>query len=252
MGQKANPNSIRLIEHACWNSIWFSIKNKSNSLLLDIELKTFLEYYFSKQGIFLNKILIRRRTENLYLDIFSSSRGNVPFKNNSEEKKIYFDLGHLSESIGLLYSFSKHKVFIKIHMESFSCGESFYSKFQEENNCLVLFKKFGQINSNLVANYLVYQIECSRNVRDLLFKRGFSRRNLVFFCTKVLEQSSFLDGIRIEIRGRWTATDRTQKISVCVGAIKSQSVSARVNFCQSFGKTMYGLCGISVWVCHKN
>ena len=56
MGQKVNPNGIRLGINKTWSSRWYSKKEYSNLLHQDLKIKKFVEDKFSMASI--SKVVI--------------------------------------------------------------------------------------------------------------------------------------------------------------------------------------------------
>ena len=75
MGQKVNPNGIRLGINKTWSSRWFSKSNYSKLLHEDLEIKKYVQDKLKSASI--SKITIERAAKNLRLTIFSSKPGII-------------------------------------------------------------------------------------------------------------------------------------------------------------------------------
>ena len=75
MGQKVNPNGIRLGINKTWSSRWFSKSNYSKLLHEDLEIKKYVQDKLKSASI--SKITIERAAKKLRLTIFSSKPGII-------------------------------------------------------------------------------------------------------------------------------------------------------------------------------
>ena len=82
MGQKVNPNGIRLGITRTWDSIWYSGKNYGNLLLEDLKLRTYITSKHSKAGI--SKVLIERPAKKAVVTIYAAKPGLIIGKRGSD------------------------------------------------------------------------------------------------------------------------------------------------------------------------
>ena len=82
MGQKVNPNGMRLGINRTWSSRWFSKKNYTKLLHEDLEIKKYVEQKLSSASI--SKIVIERAAKKLRLTIFSSRPGIIIGKKGAD------------------------------------------------------------------------------------------------------------------------------------------------------------------------
>ena len=75
MGQKVNPNGLRLGINKTWSSRWFSKMNYTKLLHEDLEVKKYVEKKLSSASI--SKIVIERAAKKLRLTIYSSRPGII-------------------------------------------------------------------------------------------------------------------------------------------------------------------------------
>ena len=75
MGQKVNPNGIRLGINKTWSSRWFSKTNYTKLLHEDLNIKKYVEAKLKSASI--SKIIIERAAKKLRLTIFSSRPGII-------------------------------------------------------------------------------------------------------------------------------------------------------------------------------
>jgi len=75
MGQKVNPNGLRLGINKYWQSRWFSSKEYAKFLNEDIKIRAVLEEQLANGGI--SKIEIERTADELKVDVYTSKPGVV-------------------------------------------------------------------------------------------------------------------------------------------------------------------------------
>lgn len=75
MGQKVNPNGLRLGINKDWQSRWFATKDYAKFLLEDIRIRKVLYEQLANAGI--SKIEIERTAEEIKVDLFTSKPGVV-------------------------------------------------------------------------------------------------------------------------------------------------------------------------------
>ena len=75
MGQKVNPNGLRLGINKYWQSRWFSSKEYAKFLNEDIKIRGILEEQLANGGI--AKIEIERTADELKVDVYTSKPGVV-------------------------------------------------------------------------------------------------------------------------------------------------------------------------------
>ena len=82
MGQKVNPNGLRLGINKTWSSRWFSKINYTKLLHEDLEVKKYVEKKLSSASI--SKIVIERAAKKLRLTIYSSRPGIIIGKKGAD------------------------------------------------------------------------------------------------------------------------------------------------------------------------
>ena len=94
MGQKVNPNGIRLGINRTWSSRWFSKNEYTNLLHQDLKIKKYVEEKLKNASI--SKINIERAAKKLRLSIFSSRPGIIIGKKGADIETLKNDLSKLS------------------------------------------------------------------------------------------------------------------------------------------------------------
>ena len=79
MGQKVNPNGIRLGINRTWSSRWFSKSDYSKLLHQDLEIKKYVQDKLKNASI--SKVNIERAAKKLRISIYSSRPGIIIGKN---------------------------------------------------------------------------------------------------------------------------------------------------------------------------
>ena len=102
MGQKVNPNGIRLGINKTWSSRWFSKSNYSKLLHEDLEIKQYVQEKLKSASI--SKITIERAAKELRLTIFSSKPGIIIGKKGADIESLK----------NMLTKMSKLEVFLDI------------------------------------------------------------------------------------------------------------------------------------------
>ena len=102
MGQKVNPNGIRLGINKTWSSRWFSKSNYSKLLHEDLDIKKYVQKKLKSASI--SKITIERAAKNLRLTIFSSKPGIIIGKKGADIESLK----------NMLTKMSKLEVFLDI------------------------------------------------------------------------------------------------------------------------------------------
>ncbi len=102
MGQKVNPNGIRLGINKTWSSRWFSKSSYSKLLHEDLEIKKYVQEKLKSASI--SKITIERAAKKLRLTIFSSKPGIIIGKKGADIESLK----------NMLTKMSKLEVFLDI------------------------------------------------------------------------------------------------------------------------------------------
>ena len=82
MGQKVNPNGIRLGINRTWSSRWFSKSEYSKLLHQDLEIKKYVENKLKNASI--SKVNIERAAKKLRISIYSSRPGIIIGKKGAD------------------------------------------------------------------------------------------------------------------------------------------------------------------------
>jgi len=94
MGQKVNPNGIRLGINRTWSSRWFSKSDYAKLLHQDIEIKKYVQDKLKNASI--SKINIERAAKKLRISIYSSRPGIIIGKKGADIESLKNKLTKLS------------------------------------------------------------------------------------------------------------------------------------------------------------
>jgi small subunit ribosomal protein S3 len=94
MGQKVNPNGIRLGINKTWSSRWFSKKQYSTLLHQDLEIKKYVKEKLKNASI--SKVNIERAAKKLRISIYSSRPGIIIGKKGADIESLKNKLTILS------------------------------------------------------------------------------------------------------------------------------------------------------------
>ena len=94
MGQKVNPNGIRLGINRTWSSRWFSSSEYAKLLHQDLEIKQFVEKKLKNASI--SKVNIERAAKKLRISIYSSRPGIIIGKKGADIEALKNKLSSLS------------------------------------------------------------------------------------------------------------------------------------------------------------
>lgn len=95
MGQKVNPNSLRIGINKYWQSTWFEKKDYSEFLKEDHSIRSYIEKNYSVAGI--SSINIERAAANLKIIIHTSKPGILIGKKGADIEKLRNSLSKLSK-----------------------------------------------------------------------------------------------------------------------------------------------------------
>ena len=94
MGQKVNPNGIRLGINKTWSSRWFAKKEYAKFLHDDLKIKDYINKKLSSASI--SKVIIERAAKKLRITIYSARPGIIIGKKGADIEKLKNDLSKIS------------------------------------------------------------------------------------------------------------------------------------------------------------
>ena len=95
MGQKVNPNGLRLGINKTWSSRWYSKKDYAKLLHEDLEIKKYIQEKLASASI--SRVIIERASKKLRLTIYSSRPGIIIGKKGSDIESLKNKLTEMSK-----------------------------------------------------------------------------------------------------------------------------------------------------------
>ncbi len=208
MGQKVNPNGLRVGVIRDWNSRWFvDKKDFGDTLVEDYNIRRFLKKKLYATGV--PKIEIERT--------FESGTGAPKVKINIFCAKPGLVIGRGGSEIDVLRKSVEDKI-----------GKSVNLNIVEIRN--------ADTNSQLVAENIAQQLE-----RRVAFRRAMKQSigRAMRFGAK---------GIKVQVGGRLNGADIARVEHYHEGTIPLQTLRADIDYGFAEANTTYGKIGVKVWV----
>ena len=95
MGQKVNPNGLRLGINKTWSSRWYSKKDYAKLLHEDMEIKKYIQEKLASASI--SKVIIERAAKKLRLTVYSSRPGIIIGKKGADIESLKNKLMEMSK-----------------------------------------------------------------------------------------------------------------------------------------------------------
>ena len=95
MGQKVNPNGLRLGINKTWSSRWYSKTDYAKLLHEDLEIKKYIEEKLASASI--SKVIIERAAKKLRLTVYSSRPGIIIGKKGADIESLKNKLTEMSK-----------------------------------------------------------------------------------------------------------------------------------------------------------
>jgi ribosomal protein S3 len=275
MGQKINPTTFRLRQKTSKETKWFLLNNYSDGLHNDIEIKNYLSNILIKKNILLGGTLVKRTGDSTQIynyiypldnSVDKSSKGHskLELKGFSDYKKVLSKICCSPVELYLidLRNFSPSKI----------SKQSSRKRGNFTHSTNLFLGNIGKIPRNLrqyqrrpyfknVLNVLETSI-ISQNIHilsqliSLQLEKDFRHNLFLDFVDKAIkEYVTFypsLEGIRIQVKGRVNGSERSRKETFQAGSISLQSTSNKLNYSHRDLFTIYGVCGLKIWMCFKN
>ena len=153
MGQKVNPNGIRLGINRTWSSRWYSKSEYSKLLHEDLKIKEFVEKKLKNASI--SKINIERAAKKIRISIFSSRPGIIIGKKGADIESLKTALSKMSN----LEVFLDIKEVRKPEVEAKLVAENIASQLERRISFRYIVKsetKRGNISSGKSKNSFAY------------------------------------------------------------------------------------------------
>lgn len=226
MGQKANPNSIRLIINKEWQSKWFSKANYTTNFLEDILLKRAIEKKLGKaSGISI--ITIQRDPQQIHITINTSKPGIM--------------IGRSGQGINDLTRYLETELIGLRNKFTYSVRKSFSNLKDIKKNSAkikidIVEVRDPELNARLMAQNIGIQLE----------KRVAYRRAIKQAMTKVMQKKA--KGVKVNVAGRLGGVEIARSERFSDGSIPLGTFKANVDYAYEPAHTVYGIVGVKVWI----
>lgn len=211
MGQKVNPNVLRLGPNLAWKSRWFESKKYKETLLEDYKIRKALMERLRNAGI--SSIHIERSINSIKITAFVSKPGMVIGRGGTglEELKIFL--------VKLL------------------------DRKQVKNQ----FKIDTQVEPIKDPNLDAFLV--ARNVSDQLIRRLPAKRVMKSTVERVMGAGA--KGIRIVLSGRIGGAEISRREKLQVGTVPLSTIRENIDYASSPALTKKGYIGVKVWINKK-
>lgn len=280
MGQKTNPNILRLGVSKQWNIK--NIEKKPQEMGIysfrSIEIKQFVEKFFRDNGLILSKCKVHYSDSGLlHILLFYYASSDFSFFANLSNKT-YFKLG-FNESIKTRTSFT-HEDFFKakilsellISLHAFTLNKiNIVLTINQINKELCDLKKIKLFKDNLIelrrfednkfyqrGLQTIFLSAQETNSADLIAKfiaNELSKTKKHNFFLRFLKKALFLakgnlpQAIKIKITGRFNRARRSRHKFIYIGGdVPTLTIKNNINYSDQTTYTQNGTFGIKVWV----
>lgn len=202
MGQKVNPNGLRLGITKDWDSKWYANKKDYSKFLNnDIKIREYFEKNLKDASI--SKVQVERNSKRTELIVYTAKPGVI--------------IGRGGEAIDKL-----KKTISKL--------------VDEEIQISIVDIKKAEMNAQIVANSIAYQIENRASFR-MAQKRAI--RNAM---------RSGAKGIKTLVSGRLGGADMARSEGYTEGTIPLHTLRADIDYATAEADTTFGKIGVKVWI----
>lgn len=270
MGQKSNPNSFQLSKKS--NNIFFSAFNSleySNYLKDYLSISSNLINFFEKNKCIVKDCHIMLNNNKSFLTIFINFvvLTDISKKPNNNFLEVSFILKKFWSVLNRFgYSGSKRLIlqnlnklvldkrninFEKKTQESFKFFRN-EVYFDSGNNLFYLLCNTTN-NANLFAKFIAFYFKkYHRSAKINKFFNYLQKFVSLIGAKEKLNFPSILNGIKIQIKGRFRGSSRTKIRVFEAGSIPLQTVNINIRYSQVHVTSSYGVFGVKVWVLEKN
>jgi small subunit ribosomal protein S3 len=209
MGQKINPILYRIVAKKNWKSSFFLPIPYSNSFILDIKIRNYLNNLFQNLNISNDIIIIKKYP--LLRTIYITT--TISYKIRPTDLPLKVIENHL-------------KLLTGYHLINLD-----FSDISERQ----LVKMIPLQNAELLSKYIANLIE-SRS------KSGIKKILIA------LKEVSNLKGYKITISGRINGVEIARHKTYKSGSLPLQSINCAIDYAYNIAYTKYGIIGVKVWL----
>jgi ribosomal protein S3 len=291
MGQKINPYIFRLgFKDNLWNSNHINSNFEEFSLFVyqDIQIKNYISKFFKQNKIHLHFCKIFRSQTELFIFIsfyVSSKSINLITQINLIQKLLkrlwtifllkkkinttencYKNFDFIEQLLECLNIFTKKTLDINIVLQQLNNKNLFLLfnyKTEFLKNSLIKLRKYSNSlffkeslnilsiaitkknSAKLIAEFLAFQFSV---IKKHNFFLNFLKRALILFVTS---NFSFIQGLKILIKGRLNGKLRAKSRLLLIGKIPLQTINSKISYSTSVSYSLYGTFGFKIWICEK-
>jgi ribosomal protein S3 len=273
MGQKVNPTNLRLKTNNTAYNRWFLNEGYEKTLHEDFLIKEYLTHVFLTAYALKGHMIIKRNSESISIYGFMYST------KSSYIQKIV-ESGYLVQVTNTLKALTRTTVNLFLvdanpffYEKLNSVNSSKNSRFLISNREKKIGSKFARIKAAMPKKFLQFRNRPYFNSLFNILHASIGSRNVNIFSDFIVDQlqkdykhNLFLDflgkvmheavslypmlkGIKVQIKGRVNGSERSRKETFQVGNISLQTISSNVKYIYKPVFTIYGVCGLKVWMC---
>ena len=266
MGQKINPISLRLKANLIENTKWCITKNYADGLQSDLQIRKYLENYLDKKNILLGGTQVKRGRSKLEVFTYIYPMSNSGRENSLTEEDINklkdvistFSLSPVDLYFVNIQTLFPSKVFIQSLVRQNKIAKNNLQFLQFRNSLLKKFRRyqnrpyFQEIFDVLEASILTRNVNLFAKYVSLHLGKDTRHNFFLDFVNKVIREYVLfypsLSGIRLQVKGRINGSERSRKEVFQTGNISLQTATNKLNYCCTSAFTVYGTCGLKVWM----
>ena len=160
MGQKINPNGLRLGINKTWSSRWYSKNDYAKFIHEDLKIKAYIEKKLESASI--SKIVLERAAKKLRITLYSSKPGIIIGKRGSDIESLKKTLSKMTN----LEVFLDIMEVRKPEVEAKLVAENIASQLEKRVSFRRAMKKAVQSSMRLGAKGV--KVLCSGNTKSIL------------------------------------------------------------------------------------
>jgi len=264
MGQKINPQSLRLKKRLNWKSLlgcdykdygFLSIQNYNVSNLINI--------IFSKYNYYLNDSTVIKDSKNIRFTskVLSELDFTKELIKANQSKNFSLETQQSARSHNLKNKKENLNIF-NLNVPKLVTEVSNFNTVK--NNTLVKYStsNFLIIFPQLINSYIVKQMSEPNKLKNTFFNKSLQLGIMKLISTLLTYQIGFrkprsalknIVGFKLICSGRWkkTKAGRTQTLKFNYGQTKRTSVVSTMFYSFKTQKTKYASCGFKIWIAYK-
>ena len=234
MGQKMDPNGLRLGIIKDWNSKWYAdSKNFADYLVEDYKIRKYLNKKFKNANI--SKIIIERNAKRCEVTVHTSKPGVMIGKGGEEISKV--EIERTAKFVKINVYTAKPGLIIG---KGGNLAEALKAELEKMIN--------KQVNLNIVevSNIDLDAKLVAENIAMQLEKRISFRRAMKQCMQKTMKAGAL--GIKTAVSGRLGGADMARTEFYKEGTIPLQTLRADIDYGFAEADTTYGKIGVKVWI----